>query len=166
MADESGGTKQSFDWFLKPLLQTYGSVTSLKLGGGVIGRIAAIVIATVLGLAIAIAAVSYSSPTWAGVVGVSGVICILIISIYGLHSITQHSQKNPFTAMMEGGELLMHQQLQQGMKSQPILKIDPASLTTDPTQPILPQLDVKTVNQPDDPEQGSNPNLPPPASAQ
>lgn len=136
-ADGKEGKEQQ--QLLAQIFQTaYGSLTQLKLSGGVVGRISYITMVCGTAAAIAVAGAALAGQTILGCVGAA---CILLISWQGIKTIKEHASKNPLTAMMEGAELLLHQSMQQGMKSQPMLPEAEANELEDPTEPPV-QIDV------------------------
>ena len=115
--------------------QPADKLSKITLRGGVVGRITWILIFVCLSAMGMVWSVRSEWVTLAGLLLMFATVLIL-----GSKAL-RFAEKNPQTALMEGAELLVHEQLKfnMGMKSQPIL--DP-SLTADTSDPIKhPQLD-------------------------
>lgn len=95
--------------------QMIGSISKVKLRGGVVGKVCTVLIV----IAVATAIIAYVAHSiW---------VCVLaLVLLFGtalpiLLRLLTFADKNPQAALFEGAEFLAHEQMQMGMKSTPIL---------------------------------------------
>jgi hypothetical protein len=120
-------------------------LSKITLRGGVIGRITWIIIFVCLSAMGMTWSVRSEWVTFFGLAAMFGTVLVL-----GLKAL-KFAENNPQTALMEGAELLIHEQmkLQMGMKSQPT--IDPKPLEDVSEPPRHPELDSPEItNLPDE----------------
>jgi hypothetical protein len=98
----------------------------VKLRGGVVGRLTAIAVATVVGLT----AIAYFQPSAAGIaVWLLSIVVLLIVA-----GILWYAHQHPETSLLEGAEVLQHKQLELATKSGPVPRasLDPSTDSTVP----------------------------------
>jgi hypothetical protein len=125
------------------LSQMFGSVSNIKLRGGVVGKVCTVLIV----VAPAIAAIAWAvREVWVSVLGLvllSGMCFALLWRLIGF------AERHPQAALLEGAEFLAHEQMQLGMKSSPVLP-DSAALPSQPApRPLIPPDDPKLAALPD-----------------
>jgi hypothetical protein len=105
-------------------------LSKITLRGGVVGRITWILIFVCLS---AMGMVWSVRSEWVTLTGL--LLMFATVLILGIKAIS-FAEKNPQTALMEGAELLIHEQMkiEMGMKSQPILDLEPIADTSDPVK--------------------------------
>ena len=117
-------------------------ISKVNLRGGVVGKVAV----TVIAVCLAISIVAWSVHNiW---ISASALIAISVISFTMLWRLISFADRHPQAALLEGAEFLVHEQLVQGTKNDPVFSIEPA----DRTQPKLPQghsVDQRTALEPD-----------------
>lgn len=91
------------------------NASKLQLKGGLAGKICQVLIAVVF----AIAAIAWSFKSL--VVAMTGLGIVFFLPAVVLWRLINLAEKNPQTALMEGAELLLHQQMLLGAKNQPLL---------------------------------------------
>jgi hypothetical protein len=118
------------------------SVSRIRLRGGAVGKLSSVLVV----VAVAVAAIVYSvRDPWIAGIGLAGLFSL----VYTLgNRMLAFAEKNPYAAMLEGADLLLHQQLQIGMKQGEFFPVDPNSLTMEPGVPVIP-LDPDELNKPD-----------------
>jgi hypothetical protein len=138
------------DWFagkIGDLLGLTESLTKITLPGGVVGKMSRVLIC-VAGF-LAFIAYMGTNPWVQG----SAVLTILIlVLVLGWRLIT-FAENHPQAALMEGAELLLHEQMQLAAKGQPEIPFIPAESTSEPGA-LPPPGDVKLIEAPDEESSG------------
>ncbi|MDB6065416.1 MAG: hypothetical protein JWR26_1624 [Pedosphaera sp.] len=92
-------------------------VSKLTLRGGLAGKICHVIIY----VALAMAAISWSvKVVWVAVAALGFIFLLTFVVLWRLINL---ADKNPQSALMEGAELLIHEQMTIGTKSKPEMKI-------------------------------------------
>lgn len=122
------------------------SASRIRLPGGVIQKLSTVLIVTALSMGAIcwnVAASAWWVPLFA--------IIVLGLLIYSLGSrMLSFAESNPYHAMLEGADLLVHQQLEFQMKGKTPLPFDPIAATSDPRRnPVLIEQDA--IDTPDIP---------------
>jgi len=118
------------------------NISTLKLRGGLAGKICHVLIFVVVSIAAICCAVRVE---WLAFLGI---VVIFILPAVMLWRLINLAEKNPQSALMEGAELLLHEQLLIGTKKDPqisvnnedIIEVGPLELSTE---------DSLTINKPD-----------------
>ena len=120
------------------------TISGLKLKGGLSGKICHVLIF----VALAMAAIAWSVQViWVAVLSLSMIFVLTMVMLWRLINL---ADKNPQSALMEGAEFLVHEQLQFGTKQQPQMHITKNDMAeAGPLQ--LSSVDLKTLNQPETP---------------
>lgn len=125
MARRSDSKKDPFGWLSIP----FDSLSKVKLPGGVVGKVSMVLIA----LAISDFGISWSarSETVAITAILTGAAVVVLLGLRLIAFAEKHTQ----TALMEGAEFLIHEQIQQiGMKSQPSLPANHTDYMDEPKE--------------------------------
>lgn len=105
------------------LLQDFSSamqgVSKVNLRGGVVGKVAITLIAACL--SIAIVAWSFHN-IW---ISAFALAAIFILSFTMLWRLISFADRHPQAALLEGAEFLVHEQIVQGAKYRPEIRVDP-----------------------------------------
>lgn len=101
----------------------------VKLRGGVVGRLAGIAIAAVVGLSV----ITYFQPSVAGIAVWLLPIVVLLIAA----GILWYAHQHPDTSLLEGAEVLQHKQLELATKSGPV----PTAMLDPSTDLTVPEID-------------------------
>lgn len=108
------------------------SVKTIKLTGGIFGKTTLVLII----LCISVAAVCFKAEMWW--LSLLLMLPLMCIVTYALKRGFDFAEKNPYAAIMDGAELLIHERLVHGRKGQDALP--PLTPTTDhQSQPLLPE---------------------------
>lgn len=135
----------TFDW-LKSQVRGFATI---KLPGGVVGKLSMVMIAVVFSAA----TIAWSVRNeW---IAVAALVVVAVIVLSLGHRLINFAEKHPQTALMEGAELLVHEQIQQvGMKSRPTIPVNIHDLTDE--NPQLPAGDRPLIaSSPDSPDEGA-----------
>jgi len=128
-------------------------VSTIKLPGGVVGKVSAVLIVASVCIG-AVAAMSKSE--W--VIGV-GIAAIFLLAFPLLWRLINFADRNPQAALLEGAEFLLHQQIMLGTKANPVFPLKPEELTEERPADLPPE-ERELLNQPEDAQ--VNPPVEPP----
>jgi hypothetical protein len=127
------------DFDLDKVLQ---KVSSIKLPGGVVGKVCAVLIVVsvcILGIAVV------AKNDW---VIVGGILAIFVLAFVMLWRLINFADKNPQAALLEGAEFLLHTQMVLGSKTNPVITVEAETITEE--RPIqLPPEEQAQLNQPE-----------------
>lgn len=127
------------------LSQMIGSVSKVKLPGGVVGKVCTVLIF----IAIAMAAMAWAAHmVW---VSILGIVLLFILAFFILRRLIAFAEKHPHAALFEGAEFLAHEQMQIAMKSGPVLTGLPPS---PPLGKQIPPINPESGITPDSPTNG------------
>jgi hypothetical protein len=126
--------------------QMIGSISKVKLRGGVVGKVCTVLIVIAVAAAI-IAWVAHA--VW---VCVLALILLFGTSLPVLLRLLTFADKNPQAALFEGAEFLAHEQMKMGMKSTPILP-ESGAIIPPPDKPAV-DINQSPPQLPDDPSNG------------
>ena len=127
---------------LEKILQK-GSI--IKLPGGVVGKVSAVVIVVSVCIG-GVAALSKNE--W--VIG-TGIAAIFLLAFPMLWRLINFADRNPQAALLEGAEFLLHQQILLGTKTNPVIRLEGEAITEE--RPVeLPPEERALLNQPEDTE--------------
>ena len=127
------------DFDLDKVLQ---KVSAIKLPGGVVGKVCAVLIVASVCIG-GIAAVAKND----GVI-VAGIAAIFLLAFPMLWRLINFADKNPQAALLEGAEFLLHTQMVLGSKTNPVITVEPETITEErPVQ--LPPEEQAQLNQPE-----------------
>ncbi len=116
------------------------SIKSIKLKGGIFGKTITLLIV----LCICVATVCVAASMWQ--ITLLLMFPLMILVFYGFKRCIDFAEKNPYAAIMDGAELLIHDRLLHGRKGQD--EIPTLEATVDHE---LPMLDEATIMQEDPP---------------
>jgi hypothetical protein len=106
-----------------------GHVSKVKLSGGVVGKACTVLIVT----AVCLAGLGMTSGNdW--IIG-GGMVGILLIVFVMLWRLINFADKNPQSALLEGAEFLVHQQMILGTKTNPTILVQPGELVEEQPAP-------------------------------
>ncbi|MCK4842205.1 MAG: hypothetical protein KAT04_10035 [Methylococcales bacterium] len=122
-----------------------GSVSKVKLKGGVVGKVSIVLII----VALSMAAISWSVQIpWISVLALFFIFILCFVMIWRLISF---ADKNPQAALLEGAEFLVHEQLRLGSKNERVINVDQSDKTL--AEPITDSEEEKAnALKPDKPE--------------
>jgi uncharacterized ion transporter superfamily protein YfcC len=132
-----------------------GSITEhmskLRLTGGLAGKMCYVLIFVAISMAIIVCSVHTE---W--IAGIA-LVMIFFLTLIILWRLLNLANKNPQSALMEGAELLMHQQMVMGTKNNPRIIVNPGdTIEKEPLELTLPE--IKTLNKPEqEPAKSSHP---------
>jgi hypothetical protein len=127
------------DFDLDKVLQ---KVSSIKLPGGVVGKVCAVLIVASVCIG-GVAAIAKND--W---VIVAGIVAIFLLAFPMLWRLINFADKNPQAALLEGAEFLLHTQMVLGSKANPVITVEPETITEErPVQ--LPPEEQAQLNQPE-----------------
>jgi hypothetical protein len=138
------------DFDLDKVLQ---KVSAIKLPGGVVGKVSAVLIVASVCIG-GIAALSKNEWILAG-----GIAAIVLLAFPLLWRLINFADRNPQAALLEGAEFLLHTQIVMGSKSNPVIPLEAETITEE--RPI--QLLAEEQAQLNQPEQLPAQTLPQPA---
>ena len=118
------------------LAKALESITTIKLTGGVFGKISPVLIALCICVTTIVVQIGSS---WLAFLGVGA---LLVIVGYALKRVFDFAEKNPQAAIMDGAELLVHERLVHGSKGAGTH--EPINLTTEHEVPSLSDTEVFT----------------------
>jgi hypothetical protein len=101
------------------LEKTLQSVASVKLSGGVVGRVCQVVMVVSICF---VALAAWSDNLW---IKAGGIAAVFLFAFPLLWRAVNFAERNPYAAMLDGGELLLHQRMMLGTKAQPTLPATP-----------------------------------------
>ena len=117
----------------------FEGISKIKLRGGVVGKVAIVLICA----SFAMAAIAWTvSMVWVSVLALVFVFTLCLVMLWRL---VDFANRNPHAALLEGAELLVHEQMRLGMKSSPVL---PDSGAPIPAKPLTIE-DTKAAALPD-----------------
>ena len=108
----------------------FGSISNVKLRGGVVGKVCTVLIVVAAAMAVIAWAVKI---VWVSVLALT---FLFLLCFPILWRLLTFAEKNPQAALFEGAEFLAHEQMQWGMKSTPVLP-DSASVPQLPMKPAV-----------------------------
>ena len=127
------------DFDFDKLLQ---KVSSIKLPGGVVGKVCAVLIVA----SVCIGGVAaFAENDW---VIVAGIVAIFLLAFPMLWRLINFADKNPQAALLEGAEFLLHSQMVLGTKANPVITVEPETITEE-RQVHLPPEELAQLNQPE-----------------
>src|SRR5262245_22021579 len=91
------------------------SVSKIKLSGGVVGRVCHVIM--VVSVCFAVLGAWSRNPWITG----GGIVALFAFAFPLLWKAIRFAEKNPYAAMLDGSQLLVHQQMMLGTKAQPTL---------------------------------------------
>lgn len=128
MPETEGGHQEVAGKLIAAAAQHADKLSKITLRGGMVGRVTWLLIVFCLAAMGMVWSVKDPWITLAGLVSMTVVISFLAPRLI------EFAQENPQAALMEGAELLMHEQmkLQMGMKSQPRIDAPPSEDASEP----------------------------------
>jgi hypothetical protein len=125
------------------LEKVFEKVSAIRLAGGVVGKVSAVLIVASVCIA-GVAAISKN--VW--VIG-GGIVAILLLAFPMLWRLINFADRNPQAALLEGAEVLLHEQIVMASKTNPVIPLEPEAMTEErPAE--LPAEERALLNQPEE----------------
>ncbi|WP_425615452.1 hypothetical protein NA78x_005372 [Anatilimnocola sp. NA78] len=114
-------------------------ISSIRLSGGVVGRLSTVLICATVALGTTAATVAFSGSEIGAYVagGIAVLLALLILCVCG--GMVWFAHANPQAALFEGAEFLLHEQMTLGMKGAP--NLSPQSQQSELAVVLLPPAD-------------------------
>ena len=126
------------------------SMSRLNLKGGLASKICYVLIFSSL----AIAAIAWSVRlVWVSALSLAMIFTLIVIFLWRLINL---AEKHPQSALMEGAEFLIHEQLMMGTKQEPAILVSESDMV-ERAPILLTQAEKKTLEQPDQEQLPSGP---------
>ena len=117
----------NFDF--KKTLQT---VSGIKLPGGVVGKVSLVLIVVCICIA---AMATFSGNDW---ISGGGILLIFLLVFPMLWRLINIADRNPQSALLDGTEFLIHEQLRMGTKANPSIPLEIESITEERHEELPP----------------------------